>query len=73
MRRMRPLTPVIWIGSSKKDLANFPDAVQDRIGYALFVAQQGATHRDAKPLKGFGGAGILEIVRNHDGDTFRAV
>jgi phage-related protein len=43
------------------------------VGYALYAAQQGGKHRDAKPLKGFGGAGVLEIVSDFDGDTFRAV
>jgi phage-related protein len=41
--------------------------------YALYVAQQGDKHRDAKPLRGFGGAGVLEIVSDHQGDTFRCV
>lgn len=43
------------------------------MGYALFVAQAGGKHRDAKPLKGFGGAGVLEIVADRRGDTFRAM
>jgi phage-related protein len=43
------------------------------MGYALYVAQQGGKHRDAKPLKGFGGAGVVEIMTDHRGDTFRAV
>ncbi len=43
------------------------------MGYALYVAQQGGKHRDAKPLKGFGGAGVVEIVSDYRGDTFRAV
>ena len=43
------------------------------MGYALYVAQQGGKHRDAKPLKGFGGAGVVEIVNDYRGDTFRAV
>lgn len=42
-------------------------------GYALYQAQLGAKHDSAKPLKGFGGAGVLEIVADHVGDTFRAV
>jgi phage-related protein len=65
--------PVFWIGSTKDDLCGFPDEVRDEMGYALFVAQQGGKHPDAKPLKGFGGAGVLEIVEDHDGDTYRAV
>ena len=43
------------------------------MGYALFVAQQGGKHRDAKTLTGFGGAGVVEIIKDHRGDTFRAV
>src|SRR6266851_439538 len=67
------LKPVVWIGSSKTNLATFPEEVKDAIGFALYVAQQGGKHRDAKPLQGFGGAGILEIVEDHDGNTYRAV
>jgi phage-related protein len=43
------------------------------MGFALWQAQQGGKHRDAKVLKGFGGAGVLEVVEDHDGDTYRAV
>ena len=67
------LRPIIWIGSSYRDFRRFLDAVQSRMGYALYVAQQGDRHRDVKPLKGFGGAHVLEIVRDHQGDTFRSV
>jgi phage-related protein len=70
---MSNLRPVSWIGSSKADLSAFPEEVKDSIGFALYVAQQGGKHRDAKPLRGFGGAGILEIVDDFDGDTYRAV
>jgi phage-related protein len=56
-----------------KELGAFPDPVKDRMGFALYVAQQGGKHIDAKPLKGFGGAGVVEIVSDHRGDTFRAV
>ena len=67
------LKPVLWIGSAKVDLSNFPEDVKDAMGFALYVAQQGGKHADAKPLRGFGGAGVLEIVKNHSGDTYRAV
>jgi phage-related protein len=67
------IKPVVWIGSSRADLCAFPDEVKDVIGYALYVAQQGNKHRDAKPLKGFGGAGLLEIMEDHQGGTYRAV
>ena len=66
------LKPVQWVGSSKSDLKRFPDPVQDRMGFAIYQAQAGLRHRDAKPLKGFG-SGVLEMVARHDGDTFRAV
>lgn len=66
------LNPVRWVGSSNADLKRFPDPVRRRIGFAIHQAQAGLRHRDAKPLKGFG-AGVLEIVARHDGNTFRAV
>lgn len=65
--------PVRWIGSSKEDLSAFPDDVKDRIGDALWQAQKGKKAPYAKPLKGRGNAGVLEIVDDFDGDTFRAV
>lgn len=65
------LKPLLWIGSSKADLKRFPDRVQDRMGFAIYQAQVGHRHRDAKPLRGFG-SGLLEIVVRHDGDTYRA-
>ena len=68
-----PFKPLIWIGSSRKEFNEFPDPVKDRMGYALYVAQRGGKHADAKPLKGYGGAGVVEIVRDHKGDTFRTV
>ena len=67
------IKPVSWIASSYKDFRAFPDSVQDAMGYALYQAQIGEKHAGAKPLKGFGGAGVLEIVTDHIGDTFRTV
>ena len=67
------LKPVDWIGSSYQDFRAFPGEVQDHMGYALYLAQTGDKHEDAKPLKGFGGAGVLEIVSDHLGDTYRGV
>jgi phage-related protein len=67
------IKPVVWIGSTRADLASFPEEVKDAIGYALYIAQRGEKHANAKPLHGFGGAGILEIVEDHAGDTYRAV
>jgi len=65
--------PVRWIGSSKSDLSSFPDEVKRGVGLALFEAQMGRKAAYAKPLKGYGGAGVLEVVDDFDGDTFRAV
>jgi phage-related protein len=67
------IKPVVWIGSTRADLSSFPEEVKDAIGFALYVAQQGGKHPSAKPLRGFGGAGILEIVEDQAGDTYRAV
>jgi phage-related protein len=67
-----PLKPVIWVGTSLKDLREFPATVQDLMGYALYVAQRGGKHQDAKVLSGFGGAGVLEVIKDYRGDTFRA-
>jgi phage-related protein len=67
------LKPVVGVGSSREDLREFPDPVQDRVGYALYVAQCGGKHRDTKILSGFGGAGVVEIVTDYRSDTFRAV
>ncbi len=64
---------VVWLGSSRRDLRAFPVPVQDHMGYALYVAQLGGKHRDTKTLSGFGGAGVVEIVKDYRGDTFRAV
>lgn len=64
---------LIWIGSSKKYLMAFPEDVKDVFGYALHLAQHGEKHLDARPLKGFGGAKTLEVVDDHQGDTYRAV
>jgi phage-related protein len=68
------LNPVHWIASSQEDLRSFPNAVQRAVGYALFRAQEGKKAPDAKPLKGIiKGAGVLEIVEDHDTDTYRVV
>jgi phage-related protein len=65
--------PVFWVASSRRDLKKFPKGVRQTIGQALFDAQTGSKHPDAKPLKGFGGAGVLEVVEHDDGNTYRAV
>jgi len=67
------LKPVEWVGSSLDDLREFPEEVQQVMGYALYLAQCGEKHDSAKPLKGFKGAGVLEVVEDFDRDTYRAV
>jgi phage-related protein len=64
--------PLDWVGSSKRDFLTFPEPVQDELGNALGLAQFGGKHPKAKPWKGQG-AGVFEVVENHDGDTDRAV
>lgn len=66
------LKPVLWTGTSNADLKRFPDPVRRHMGFAIYQAQAGLRHRDAKPLRGFG-AGVLEVASRHDGDTFRAI
>ena len=65
--------PLFWIGSSLEDVRGFPDGVKRTMGFALRRAQNGRMHLDAKPLKGFGGSGVLEIVEDDDGNTYRAI
>ncbi|WNN42472.1 type II toxin-antitoxin system RelE/ParE family toxin [Winslowiella toletana] len=62
-----------WINSSKKDLQSLPEKDQDTFGFALHLAQCGDKHVQSKPLKGFGGAGVLEVVEDFFSDTYRAV
>lgn len=65
--------PLEWIGSSHKDLMALPADVRRFFGYALSLAQAGDQHDAAKVLKGFGGAGVLEVVEDDAGGTYRAV
>jgi phage-related protein len=74
-RRTDPDTakPIRWVGSSREDVSAFPTEVRRHIGGALWEAQIGSNATYAKPLKGFGGAAVLEVVDDFDGDTYRAV
>jgi phage-related protein len=65
--------PLKWVASSKKDLNALPAGVRHFFGYALDFAQNGDRHAAAKVLKGFDGAGVLEIIENDEGGTYRAV
>jgi phage-related protein len=67
------LKPVRWIGSSHKDLRSFPRPVRLDVGYALYAARKGETDPAMKPLKGFGGRSVLEVVAQYHGGTWRAV
>ena len=66
--------PARFIGSSREDLRRFPDDVRTEFGYAIFAAQEGGKAPKAKPLKRIvPGAGVLEIVEDFDGNTYRVV
>lgn len=67
------IKPVHWVGSALRDLKSMPEDVRDAVGYALFLAQTGGKGAKAKPLSGFGSAGILEVVENVADGTYRAV
>ena len=70
---MSDIKPVHWIGAALDDVRRFPAEARRNIGNALYFAQKGDKHPSAKPLKGFGGAGVLEIVEDCEGDSYRAV
>lgn len=67
------LKPLIWVGSSKDDLLEFSEKIRGTFGYALYLAQRGERHMHSKILKGFGGAGVIEIIENDESGTFRIV
>ena len=71
-RSSRPARPLRWIRSSQKDYREFPPKVQDNFGFELFLAQTGQHPPSAKLLKGMG-SGMVELVDDFDGDTYRAV
>ncbi len=67
------LRPLVWVGSAKRDLMKFPDEVIHAMGLVLMRVQYGDTPPSVKPLRGFGGAGVLEVVEDEDGSTYRAI
>jgi phage-related protein len=73
MDKTPSLKPLFWVGSSKRDLLSLPEPVVDLFGFALCLAQDGRKHEQAKPLRGFGSAGVLEVVEDWDRSTYRAV
>lgn len=64
---------VRWVGPTLKELRALPESVRAVTGFALYQAQQGDKHLDAKPLKGFPGASVLELIIDVRGDTYRVV
>ncbi len=68
-----PHDPLVWVGRALEELREMPEEVKRTMGYALRFAQAGEKHGNAKPLRGFKGAGVLEVIEDHDGDTYRAV
>jgi phage-related protein len=73
MRQGAPPKELVWVRSSLEDLKKFPREAQREIGFALKAAQFGGKHPDAKVLKGFGGASVLEVVESNEGEEYRAV
>jgi phage-related protein len=71
--KLRRLKNVHFIGTSRKDLKALPKGARAVFGFAVLLAENGMKHPDAKPLTGFGGAGVLEVVEDLDGDAYRAV
>ena len=65
--------PILWVASSRRDLKSLPPSIRRLFGYALWEAQRGGRHEDTKILKGFGGAGVLEVVEDFEGNTYRAI
>lgn len=65
--------PLEWIASSYKDLMALPANVRQHVGYALSLAQMGERDDAVKVLKGFGGAGVLEVIEDDADGTYRAV
>ncbi len=65
--------PLIWIGSSYKDLLSLPNEVKRGFGYALSLAQSGLRHSSTKILQGFGGSSVVEIIETDEGGTYRAM
>jgi phage-related protein len=71
-KTLGPVRPLLWVASSKRDYRKFPPRVQDTLGFELFLAQTGQHPLSAKRLKGFG-SGVVELIEDFDGDTYRAV
>jgi phage-related protein len=64
---------LVWLGTSHDAVRGFSEPVRKDVGYALYVAQLGGADPSAKALRGFGGRGVLEIIADDTGGTYRAV
>ncbi len=64
---------IYWVGSAEEDLAAFPFGAKQAVGFALRFAQRGVKHPSVNPLKGYAGAGVLEVIKPFDKDTYRAI
>ena len=73
MSDKKTLKPLLWIGSSKKDLLTMPPEIRTDFGHGLYEAQCGDHPDIGKTLSGFGGANIIELIADHYSSTFRAV
>jgi len=73
MRQQPDMKPVVWVGSSRKDLREFPAGAQDKIGAALQQVQYGSRPASVRTLSGFGSGNVAEIKVSDDGDAYRAV
>jgi phage-related protein len=71
-KAIRQVRPLLWVASSQRDYRDFPSRVQESMGFELFLAQTRQHPPSAKLQKGFG-SGTVELVEDHDGDTYRAV
>jgi phage-related protein len=67
------IKPLVWMGSSKKDLLKLPSSVVDVFGFALYLAQTGRRHADTRILRGFGDASVIEVIESASAGTYRAV
>ena len=73
MIKIAEIKPILWVASTKRDIQKLPEDVKDTFGFALHQAQAGFKHENAKPLKGYSGAGVLEVVEDFEGNAYRAV
>lgn len=64
---------VIYLGSTLKELKKLPPAVKEVFAHGIHLATIGSAHVDSKPLKGFGGRSVVEIIGNGRGETYRAI